>query len=94
MLKVGKNTLFNIILLLPLAQRGGREAATHLVYKYLQKVRICVESPNNNSTLLVLRSTIRTTVLIRPLQFRYAQLLPLRYAKKGQHRKFNVFDDI
>ena len=36
--------------------------------------------------------------IIRPLQFRYVQFVPLQYRydmhKKGQHRKFNVFDDI
>ena len=42
---------------------------THVVYKYFAKsTDLCGEhSP---------RTTIRTTVLIRPLQFRYVQFVP------------------
>ena len=65
-----------------LAQRGGREAATHLVYKYFAKTTdLCGEhSP---------RTAIRTTVLIRPLQFRYVRV-PLDSIAKLCIRKDNI----
>ena len=68
--------------LLPLAQRGGREAATHLVCKYFAKsTDLCGEhSP---------RTVIRTTVLIRPLQFRYVRV-PLDSITKLCIRKDNI----
>ena len=65
-----------------LAQRGGREAATHLVYKYFAKTTdLCGE----NSP----RTAIRITVLIRPLQFRYVRV-PLDSIAKLCIRKDNI----
>ena len=51
--------------------------ATHLVYKYFAKsTDLCGDSPQQQHSR---RTTIRTTVLIRPLQFRYVQFVPLQY---------------
>ena len=68
-----------------LAQRGGREAATHLVYKYFAKTTdLCREKSENSP-----RTAIRPTVLIRPLQFRFVRV-PLDCIAKLCIRKDNI----